>query len=202
MRPLEHRSPLWRNYCMCGGKNSREVSQALKPGWQPEDKKTSVKGTLPMKTSQGTWPNYDPCRLVTLSTHAGVRKFCLQNLCWGIRCPSRANTVFNKFASGDASSWHMSWPLVLNGWSTSGSTWGRVVDLLTLRWRAYENPTPTKIVFPQCEHQKINISTYSYMIKQNEWYKHHLHNEISKVEHNNWNLIYDRRNNSKYISTL
>ena len=35
--------------------------------------------TLPMKTSQGTWLNYDPCRLITLSTHAGVRKFRLQN---------------------------------------------------------------------------------------------------------------------------
>jgi hypothetical protein len=35
---------------MCGGKNSREVGQALKPGRQPEDKKPSVKGTPPMET--------------------------------------------------------------------------------------------------------------------------------------------------------
>ena len=55
-----------------------------------------------METSKGTWPNYDSCRLITLLTHAGVWKFRLQNLCWGIKCPSRTNTVWNICASDDA----------------------------------------------------------------------------------------------------
>jgi hypothetical protein len=36
-----------------------------------------------METSQGTRPNYDPCRLITLLTHAGVQKFRLQKFCAG-----------------------------------------------------------------------------------------------------------------------
>ena len=84
------------------GKNSWKINQAEKPSWQPEDKKPSVKGTPSMETSQGTWSNYDSCRLITILTHAWVRKFRLQNLCWGIKCPSRTNTVWNICASDDA----------------------------------------------------------------------------------------------------
>ena len=42
-----------------------------------------MKGTPLMVCIQGTWPNYDSCRLITLSTHAGVRNFIYKILVLG-----------------------------------------------------------------------------------------------------------------------
>jgi hypothetical protein len=76
----------------------------------------------------------------------------------GIKCPSRTklsstylHLMMHIFMA------HGVDPLVLNGRSTSGSTWGHVFDLLTLRWRAYENPTPTKQSAHQSSHQKLTL---------------------------------------------
>jgi hypothetical protein len=93
---------------MCGGKNSREVGQALKPGRQPEDKKPSVKGTPPMETPKVPDLTMIHADLLHYQPTQGCGNFVYKILCWGIRYPSRTNTVFIKFASGDASSWHMS----------------------------------------------------------------------------------------------
>jgi hypothetical protein len=60
------------------GKSARSLS-----GRQPEDKKPSMKGTPLMETSQAPDLTMTHADFITLSTHAGVRKFRLQKICAG-----------------------------------------------------------------------------------------------------------------------
>jgi hypothetical protein len=67
---------------MCGGKNSREVGQALKPGRQPEDKKPSVKGTPPMETPKVPDLTMIHADLLHYQPTQGCGNFVYKILCW------------------------------------------------------------------------------------------------------------------------
>jgi hypothetical protein len=73
------------------GKSARSLS-----GRQPENKKPPMKGTPPDGSPKVPDLTMIHADIITLLTHAGVRKSRLQKFkCWGIRYPSRTITVFD-----------------------------------------------------------------------------------------------------------
>ena len=140
-----------------GGSQWREKLKGSRPGACLVDNlriKNPRWKELPWWITQGTWPNYDPCRLITLLSHAGVWKFRLQKFkCWGIRYPSRTITVFNidEYFMAHELTTVAKW--TVNIWLHMG-TCGRSTRT---RWRSYENPASTKQSAPQGEHQKLTL---------------------------------------------
>ena len=60
-----------------------------------------------MNRSKGNWPNYEPCKPITLLTHTGVRKFQLQKEVLGPNMPYRTKSLQQICIWWCISSWHM-----------------------------------------------------------------------------------------------
>ena len=103
------------------GKSTRSLS-----GRQPEDKKPSVKGTPLMETSQAPDLTMTHADSLHYQPTQGRGNFVYKILVLEHQMPSRTKMIFDIdecFTARELTP-------VLNRRSTSGSTWGRVVDQL------------------------------------------------------------------------